>query len=61
MENFDDSYLDPELMVDTEIKTKRLKTCLECASYTPPTCNKCNCVVGMMVSYTFKSCPIGKW
>ncbi len=61
MENFDDTHLDPELMVTEEVKEQRLKTCVECSSFQSPLCNECNCIVGMMVAYNFKSCPIGKW
>ncbi len=61
MENFDNTYLDPELMVTEEVKQQRLAICIECKSYTPPICSECNCIIGMMVSYTFKSCPLGKW
>lgn len=61
MENFDSKYLDTELMVTEEIKEQRLKKCVECKSFRPPVCGECNCIVGMMVSYTFKSCPLNKW
>ena len=61
MENFDNTYLDPELMVTEEVKEQRLKTCVECKSFQAPVCTECDCIVGMMVAYNFKSCPIGKW
>jgi hypothetical protein len=61
MENFDSTYLDPELMVTEELKEHRLKTCVGCDSFQPPLCGECSCIVGMMVAYTFKSCPLNKW
>lgn len=61
MQEFNEDYLDPELMVPVEIKDDRLKICIRCDSYTPPICKECSCIVGMMVSYTFKSCPKNKW
>lgn len=61
MENFDDTYLDPELMVTPEVKDKRLAICIVCDSYNPPVCSECGCIVGMLVSYNFKSCPKNKW
>ena len=61
MDNFDDRFLDSELVVSPEIKEVRLLTCLVCDRYTPPTCSECYCLIGLMVSYSFKSCPIGKW
>lgn len=61
MDIFDNTYLDPKLQVTEEVKFTRFKICTACEHYAPPTCLKCNCVIGMLTAYTFKSCPIGKW
>jgi|LauGreDrversion4_2_1035121.scaffolds.fasta_scaffold1906743_2 hypothetical protein len=61
MEQFNNDYLDSNLMVTEEVKEQRLKICVECNSFEPPLCKECQCVIGMMVAYTFKSCPLDKW
>lgn len=62
MTTLSEDFNDPELMVSPEMKEQRLITCINCSNYTEiSTCKECDCFVGIMVAYNFKSCPIGKW
>lgn len=59
---YDETYSDQSLMVTEEVKEIRLVTCMNCDKKRQDlTCSECDCFIPLMVSYTFKSCPIAKW
>lgn len=60
--------LDPNkfnIPTSAEEKTQREELCYSCAEYTMmnqvPTCNKCACPIGYVVSQKYKKCPLEKW
>lgn len=61
MEQFNDEYLNPDYIVTEKVKETRLIICTKCSSFQASLCSECNCLVGMIVSYSFKSCPLNKW
>ena len=63
----------PEVLLDdvdnttcTEEQTSlRLNTCMKCDKFqvTDETtkCSESGCNINLLITYTFKSCPLGKW
>jgi len=72
MDNMDPTPA-PEVEVDikddivcTEQETAlRLNTCMKCDKFqvTDDTtkCSESGCNINILITYTFKSCPLGKW
>lgn len=49
---------------DESQKASRLETCKNCEKFTideVTKCSECGCNISLMITYTFKECPLGKW
>ena len=60
-----EDVINDNIECDEEVKNARLSSCISCDKFQVvediTKCSECGCNINLLITYTFKTCPIGKW